>query len=82
MTDGSPDDLRRADAELLILIRATEDTFSQTVHCRSSYHASEIVWGARFQKMYDNDTPGVTTLDLARLSDYERVPLAYPTPLG
>lgn len=69
-------DLLRADAEFLILVRATEDTFSQNVYARSSYRASEIEWGAKFRKMYDNQERGTTTLDIAKLSDFDRVPLA------
>jgi len=82
MTEESPifgktaEELIAADAEFLILIRATEDTFSQIVYARSSYHASEIVWGAKFQPMYDNTDSGTTTLDIAKMSDYQVVPLA------
>lgn len=69
-------DLLEGDAEILILIRATEDTFSQVVYSRSSYRASEIEWGAKFRKMYDNAERGTTTLDIAKLSDFDPVPLA------
>lgn len=74
----SADDLLAADAEILILIRATEDTFSQVVYSRSSYRAGEIEWGAKFRKMYDNAERGTTTLDMAKLSDFDRVPLQVP----
>jgi inward rectifier potassium channel len=75
------EELIAADAEFLILVRATEDTFSQVVYSRSSYRASEIEWGAKFQKMYDNEERGTTTLDIAKLSDFDRVPLAVELPM-
>jgi inward rectifier potassium channel len=87
ITEDSPlfgktgEELVAADAEFLILIRATEDTFSQVVYARSSYHAREIEWGAKFRPMYDNAAKGTTTLDIAKLSDFEPMPLATPLEL-
>lgn len=69
------DEFRRSDSELLIYVRATEDTFSNLVHARSSYNVGDMVWGAKFKKMYDTDTPGVTTIDIGKLSDYEEATL-------
>jgi inward rectifier potassium channel len=70
------EELIKADAEFLILIRATEDTFNQTVHSRTSYHSREMVFGAKFTSMV-NDTldSGIPTLDLTKLSDYQEVVL-------
>ena len=61
------------DAELLIQIRATDDTFFQTVHARSSYHASEFVWGAKFQTMFVNHQSGIVELNLDKLSTFDLV---------
>ncbi len=41
-------DLIESDAEFLILLKAFDDTFSQTVHSRASYKYDEVIWGARF----------------------------------
>lgn len=49
------DDLERLQAEILILIKGFDDTFSQTVHSRYSYRYDEIVWGARFAPAFDVD---------------------------
>lgn len=84
ITEESPlfgktaEELTYADAEVLILIRATEDTFSQTVHARSSYHARDFEWGAKFKTMYDNQVKDITTLDITKLSDTEPAPLVSP----
>ena len=70
------EELLSRDAEFLILIKATEDTFNQTVHSRISYHAREMVFGAKFKSMVlDGETPGIANLDLTKLSDIEEVVL-------
>lgn len=69
-------DLLNKQAEFLILIRATEDTFNQTVHSRISYHAREIVFGAKFTSMFVKDTmPEMSNIDLTKLSDIQEVTL-------
>lgn len=79
----SKEELLSHDAEFLILIRATEDTFNQTVHSRISYHASEMVFGAKFTSMVlDGDTSGMSNLDLTKLSDIEEVVLVSEYDLG
>ena len=69
-------DLRGHSAELLIVLTGFDETFSQTVHTRSSYTAREVVWGAKFKNMFNPPTPdGIVSIDVARLHAYERVPL-------
>jgi inward rectifier potassium channel len=71
------EELLSGDVEFLILIKATEDTFNQTVHSRISYHAREMVFGAKFTLMvFDRDHNGISNLDLTKLSDIEDVVLA------
>ena len=72
----SKEELLSRDAEFLILIRATEDTFNQTVHSRISYHAREMVFGAKFKSMVlDANSSGLSDLYLTKLSDIEEVEL-------
>jgi inward rectifier potassium channel len=67
-------DVVECDAEFLILLNAFEETFSQTVHSRSSYKAAEIVWGAKFQSMFEPaDERGVMAVDIHKLHEIERV---------
>ena len=55
---GSPllgltsDDLKKKKAEVLILIKGFDDTFSQIVHARTSYTADEIYSGASFDRVF------------------------------
>jgi len=67
-------DLLEADAELLVLLIATDETLSQTVHSRSSYEADEIVWGAKFANMLmRSETEGIVGMNLSQIHDIERV---------
>lgn len=68
----SHEDLTAKDAEFLILLTGTDETFSQTVHARSSYKPEEIVFGHRFVNMYNPiDEHGVVSIDVRKLSDVE-----------
>jgi inward rectifier potassium channel len=72
----SQEQLIKQDTEFLILIRATEDTFNQTVHSRSSYHINETVFGAKFSPMFsDKQGSGMVVLDLSKISDIHDAPL-------
>ena len=62
-------DLANKEAEFLILIRAFDDTFSQTVHARFSYRHDEIAWNAKFESAFFVNKQGDLVLELDRLSD-------------
>lgn len=65
-------DLIDAEAEFLILLTGIDETFSQTVHARSSYRADEVVWNARYGNIYNRPTPsGRLTVDVRRLHAIE-----------
>jgi len=71
LTDG---DLRSADAEFLVLLTGIDDTFSQTVHTRSSYKDDEIVWNARFVDIFKRPVDsGPLEIDVARVHEFERL---------
>ena len=67
----SRDELAAMQAEILILVRAFDDTFSQVVHSRYSYRYDEIVWGARFLPSFHVTDAGGLDLELGRLGDFE-----------
>jgi inward rectifier potassium channel len=60
-------DLERLQAELLILIKGFDDTFSQTVNARYSYRYDEIRWNARFAPAFRIDEEGDMILELGRV---------------
>ncbi|HWH50802.1 MAG TPA: ion channel [Gemmatimonadaceae bacterium] len=66
------DELTAKDAEFMILITGIDETFSQTVHARSSYKPAEIAFGHRFVSVYNPvDAAGIVSIDVRRLSDTE-----------
>ncbi|MDQ3280924.1 MAG: ion channel [Acidobacteriota bacterium] len=81
LRDWTGEDLEQCDAEFLILLNGFDETFSQTVHTRSSYKSSELIWGAKFRSMFapaaEDEDVGV---DIRKLHEFERVPLP-ATPL-
>ncbi len=65
-------DLLANDTEILILLTGIDETFSQQVHTRSSYRADEILWGVKFQRIFDPTEPqGRMAIDLDRLDAVE-----------
>jgi inward rectifier potassium channel len=70
----SEQEFAASDAELLILLTAFDETFSQTVHARSSYKPHEVAWGARFAEMFLKDEDGNPVgIDMSRLHAVERL---------
>lgn len=66
-------DLRAADAEFLILLTATDETFATVVHQRSSYKPDEIRFGYKFANIYLKIKPGEPlSIDVRRLSKIEK----------
>ena len=61
-------DLERLQAEILILIRGYDDSFTQVVNTRYSYRWEEVEWSARFAPAFDVSPAGHLVLDLDRIS--------------
>jgi inward rectifier potassium channel len=73
-------DLVAAQAEFLVMLTATEETFSQTVHTRTSYAADELRWGAKFGSIYVPPVPGgLVRVDLRRIDNVEPTQLPSPS---
>jgi inward rectifier potassium channel len=67
------EDLRQAQAEFIVLIKAFDDTFSQTIYQRTSYIASEVAWGVRFKPMASSGTDGRMAMDVSLVDATEAV---------
>ncbi|MBP6003695.1 MAG: hypothetical protein KA746_09705 [Pyrinomonadaceae bacterium] len=66
-------DLDRTDAEILILMSATDETFAQIVHSRTSYKPNEIRVGYKFGDLYNEMQDGEPiSIDIRRLSSVEK----------
>jgi inward rectifier potassium channel len=67
------EDLYNGQAEVLILIKAFDDTFNQTIHSRYSYVAEEFVWDVKFKKAFSLGADGNVELNLQDLHVYNAV---------
>lgn len=51
----TPESLRDSQAEVLVLLKAFDETFSTIVQTRTSYTYDDLVWGARFANAFMAD---------------------------
>jgi inward rectifier potassium channel len=61
------EDLERLQVEVMILIKAYDDTFSQTVLARYSYRYDEIGWNQRFAPAFSVNSDGDLVLELQKV---------------
>lgn len=67
---------KETDIEILVQVRAFDEVFANTVVQRTSYINSEIIYGAKFVKMYDiSENKKTTILDIGKISVFEKVEL-------
>ncbi len=66
-------DLEQLQAELLILIKAWDETFAQTVRQRYSYRFDEIVWNARFMPAFHVDSNGDMELHVDKVGSHTQI---------
>ncbi len=64
-----------SNAEFIVLLKAYDDKFSQTVHSRTSYKFDEIVWGAKFKNIFVEPKNEITAIDLGKIHDFEETKL-------
>lgn len=67
-------DLQTKDAEFIVMIKAFDESFSQTVYSRSSYKASEIKWGEKFVYLTERHGSGVV-IDISRIDETVKIDL-------
>ncbi len=64
------EDMEILDAEMIINIKAIDDTYVQQIYARNSYKWQEMVWGARFEPIITLAPDGRTAIDMRKLSSY------------
>ncbi|MBA4853134.1 ion channel [Emticicia sp. BO119] len=77
MYNETPESLATSDAEFMIAIQGVDDTFADAVHVRHSYKTEEIVWGAKFTPMIEEDGDETYILDLKKVGNYRSANLNY-----
>lgn len=82
ITENSPlynfteEDFKKVHGEILVFITTFDDMFSNTVAARTSYTFGEIIYGAKFETMYNRSKDGSKTiLHLDKLNHYNTVNL-------
>lgn len=68
-------DFAEKEAEFLILCRAFDDTFSQTVHAVKGYTGEDVVWGARFVPAFHTAADGTMVLEMDKIGAWEKADL-------
>lgn len=70
----TPETMNESEAEFLVLLTGIDETFSQTVHTRSSYRADEIVWNAKFGSIFKYPVNNeLLVIDVSHIHDIEPV---------
>lgn len=78
INDSSPlfektyNDLCNNETEFLILLKAYDDTFAQTINTRYSYTFNEVIWGAKFIPVLSVQN-GKTTVEIDKLNSFEMI---------
>ena len=68
------DALQEKDAEILLLLSGTDDTFATTVHARTSYKPEQIEWNSKFTNIFNPpESDGVMSLDISRLDETQPI---------
>jgi inward rectifier potassium channel len=69
-------DFSSVEGEIMVYFTAFDDMFSTTVATRTSYTFDEVVYGARFEMMYnENESNTKTILHLDKLNAHQKVHL-------
>jgi len=68
-------DLEQLQSEILVVMRAFDETFGQPVHSRFSYRYDEIIWGAKFTPAFEVEADGDLRVELNRLGNFDRTAL-------
>lgn len=66
------EDLKATDAEVYVLVRGFDDIFSNTVLQRTSYRFDEIIFNAKFERMYyESNDDSTTIVEINKLHNYK-----------
>lgn len=67
----TPEDVREMNVEMIVLIEAFDETYSQTIFANGSYCDEEFLWNVKWKPMYHPDPggSGKTVLDMAAIDE-------------
>jgi inward rectifier potassium channel len=67
------EDMKNADMEILIIIKAYDDIYFQVVYTRSSYRYYEVVWDAKFTQMFHVSPSGQIVSEIEKVGAYQNL---------
>lgn len=67
------EDLESSDAEILVMIKGSDDILSQNVFSRTSFKASQIIWDAEFVSINEMDEVGNLQIDISRMHETRKI---------
>jgi inward rectifier potassium channel len=67
------DELRDAESEVIVQLKAYDESYGDVVYARYSYRAEEIVYGARFLPAFTVDDNGEIVIELEKHHNHERL---------
>jgi inward rectifier potassium channel len=74
------EDMAKLEMEIIVLFKAFDELFSQSVQSRYSYRYDEVVWGAKFRPSFHVDENGSLVAEIDKLGEYELVELPAEVP--
>ncbi|WP_316800817.1 ion channel [Pedobacter frigidisoli] len=71
--EKSLEELKIAEVEIFVILKAFDDTFAQTLHTRTSYQDEDIEWNAKFRIMHYHNEEGKTVMDYSLFDSTEQL---------
>jgi inward rectifier potassium channel len=69
----TPEEIKKMDFEVFVLLKGFDDVFSQTIYSRHSFMVDQFVFGAKFRKPFSINKNGKVVMDLTKVGDYDIV---------
>jgi inward rectifier potassium channel len=66
----SESELKQKETEIFILIKAFDDTFSQTIYSRHSYTSHDFIWNAKFNPPFHVNEEGKLVMNIDKVGEY------------
>lgn len=68
------EEVEEKDIEFFVMIKAFDESFSQTVYSRSSYNTNELLWGEKFEYVVNTEN-GIAYVDVSGLDKRQKAGL-------
>jgi inward rectifier potassium channel len=69
----SLEEMKAKNLEIFILTTAFDESFNQNIHHKYAYKFSDIIWNAKFDKMFHIAEDGNWELEIEKLNNYSKL---------